>query len=56
MQFSVLTTIQRPTELVSTLVSFGKQFGIPLLAVGDRKSPIAEWPVGSEFFSLDYQH
>ena len=42
MQFSVLTTIQGPTDSVSTLVRFGKQFGIPLLAVGDRKSPYCE--------------
>ena len=28
---------------------------MPVLAVGDVKSPIAEWPVGSEFFSLARQ-
>src|SRR5262249_44222362 len=28
---------------------------MPVLAVGDRKSPICEWPEGSEFLSLGHQ-
>ena len=54
-QFSVLTTIQVPTTSVSALVKFGHQFGIPVLAVGDRKSPVCDWPAGSEFLSLEHQ-
>jgi hypothetical protein len=52
LQFSILTTIQPPTPSVSSLVRFGNQFNIPVLAVGDRKSPVCEWPTGSEFLSL----
>jgi len=50
-----LTTIQAPTASVSTLVRFGREFDIPVLAVGDRKSPICEWPSGSDFLSLGRQ-
>ena len=35
---------------------FGHQFDIPVFAVGDRKSPVCEWPTGSEFLSLDRQN
>ena len=56
MQFSILTTIQAPTASVSALVGFGRQFDIPVLAVGDRKSPVCEWPTGSEFISLERQN
>ena len=56
MRFSILTTIQTPTESVSVLVGFGRQFGIPVLAVGDRKSPVCRWPTGSEFLSLERQN
>ena len=35
---------------------FGHQFDIPVLAVGDRKSPVCEWPAGSEFLSLERQN
>jgi hypothetical protein len=55
LQFSVLTTIQAPTASVSALVQFGRQFDVPVIAVGDRKSPICEWPQGSEFLSLKAQ-
>ena len=34
---------------------FGEKFGIPLIAVGDRKSPNCTWPKGSEFLSLEHQ-
>jgi hypothetical protein len=33
----------------------GRQFDIPILAVGDRKSPVCDWPAGCEFFSLERQ-
>jgi hypothetical protein len=56
LNFSVLTSIQAPTPSVVALVSVGHRFEMPVLVVGDRKSPIAEWPGGSEFFSLDYQY
>jgi STELLO glycosyltransferases len=36
-------------------VRFGHQFDIPVLAVGDRKSQVCEWPAGSEFLSLGRQ-
>ena len=55
LQFSILTTIQAPTASVSTLARFGRQFDIPILAVGDRKSPVCEWPTGAEFLSLAHQ-
>lgn len=55
MQFSILTTIQAPTASVSELVRVGHRFNIPVIAVGDRKSPVCEWPSGSEFLSLQYQ-
>jgi hypothetical protein len=56
LQFSILTTIQAPTASVSALVRFGHQFDIPVIAVGDRKSPVCEWPTGSEFLSLPRQN
>jgi hypothetical protein len=56
LQYSILTTIQAPTGSVSTLVAFGREFNIPVLAIGDRKSPVCEWPAGSEFLSLDHQY
>jgi hypothetical protein len=37
-------------------VRVGGEFDIPVLAVGDRKSPVCEWPKGSEFFSLERQN
>ncbi len=55
MQFSILTTIQTPTPSILVLVSFGRQFDMPVLAIGDRKSPVCEWPAGSEFLSLGRQ-
>jgi hypothetical protein len=55
LRFSILTTIQAPTASVSTLARFGCQFDIPVLAIGDRKSPICEWPAGSNFLSLGRQ-
>jgi STELLO glycosyltransferases len=55
LRFSVLTTIQKPTPSVYALVRMGNQFDMSLLVVGDRKSPICEWPKGSEFFSLARQ-
>jgi hypothetical protein len=54
--FSVVTSIQPPTPSIVTLVNVAHRFGMPVLVVGDRKSPIVGWPDGSEFFSLDYQH
>lgn len=56
MKYSVITTIQSPTPAVAALVSAGRQFGMQLISIGDRKSPPAEWPAGSEFLSLDQQH
>jgi hypothetical protein len=56
LSFSVLTSIQAATPSVIALVRASQSFEMPVLVVGDRKSPIAEWPIGSEFFSLDYQH
>jgi hypothetical protein len=56
LSFCILTSVQAPTPSVTALVSMGHRFEMPLLVVGDRKSPIAEWPDGSEFFALDYQH
>src|SRR5262249_48994136 len=56
LRFSILTTIQAPTASVSELVRFGHQFDIPVLAVGDRKSSVCEWPAGSEFLSLRRQN
>jgi hypothetical protein len=55
LSFSVLTSVQAPTPSVATLVSAGKRFEMPVLVVGDRKSPIVDWPDGSEFFSLRVQ-
>jgi len=55
MKFSVLTTIQAPTACTSALVSFGNRFNIPVLAIGDRKSPECTWPSGCEFLSLAQQ-
>jgi hypothetical protein len=55
LQFSILTTVQAPTASVLKLARFGRQFDIPVLAVGDRKSPVCEWPAGSEFLSLERQ-
>ena len=55
LRFSVLTTIQAPTPSVVTLVHHCHRFQMPVLAIGDRKSPIVEWPDGSEFVSLDEQ-
>jgi len=55
LRFSVVTTIQAPTTSVSALVRFGHRFDIPVLAVGDRKSPVCDWPRGSEFLSLARQ-
>src|SRR6516162_7024712 len=55
LKFSILTTIQTPTPSVVTLVRSCCRFHMGVLAVGDRKSPIAEWPQGSEFVSLDEQ-
>jgi len=55
LSFSVLTSIQAPTPAVVALVSAGNRFEMSMLVVGDRKSPIVDWPGGIEFFSLDYQ-
>ena len=55
LRFSIVTTIQAPTTSVLALARFGHQFDIPVLAVGDRKSPVCDWPRGSEFLSLAHQ-
>ena len=38
------------------LVSFWAPIRHRVLAVGDRKSPVCEWPAGSEFVSLERQN
>jgi hypothetical protein len=53
--FSVLTTVQAPTLSVAALARAGQRYGMPLLAVGDRKSPSVEWERPAEFLSLDVQ-
>jgi STELLO glycosyltransferases len=40
---------------VSTLIKVGREFSFPVIAIGDRKSPICVWPRGSEFLSLEQQ-
>src|SRR6516165_12331198 len=54
--FSVLTTIQAPTPSAIALIRSCRHFHMLVLVVGDRKSPEANWPTGSEFLSLMRQH
>jgi hypothetical protein len=52
---AVLTTIQPPTSSVVALAQSCCRMGMRVLAVGDRKSPAAEWPRPIDFVPLDAQ-
>lgn len=51
----VITTIQAPTPSVLSMVAMAKKNGMKIIAIGDKKTPLVEWPVDSEFVSLDAQ-
>lgn len=51
----VITTIQAPTSSVMEMLEKAKCNGLEIIAIGDRKTPAAEWPKGSRFVSIQDQ-
>lgn len=52
MKCVVVTTIQGPTPSMTALSQAAQGVGMPLLVIGDRKTPEVAWPSGARFFSL----
>ena len=55
MGITVITTIQAPTPSLRQMADAGLRHGLRTIAVGDRKTPDAEWPDGTDFLSLPDQ-
>ena len=51
----VITTIQAPTPSVFCMVEKARKSGMKIIAIGDKKTPLVEWPADTEFVSLDAQ-
>jgi hypothetical protein len=54
--YIVITTIQAPTPSVLEMHETGTRNGVRMIAIGDRKSPMAHWPDGIDFLDLPQQH
>lgn len=52
MGFIVVTTIQKPTPSLMAMSETGLKHGLRTLAVGDRKTPDAQWRESADFLSL----
>ena len=55
MGFTVITTINAPTDSLLRMVGRGLQDGQRSIIVGDRKTPDTAWPEGADFISLSQQ-
>ena len=51
----VITTIQAPTPSVASMVEKARENGMRIIAIGDKKTPLVDWPEGTEFVSLNQQ-
>lgn len=51
----VITSIQPPTPSVLAMLEQIREKTAAIIVVGDRKTPMAEWPTGIEFLSLQGQ-
>ena len=51
----VITTIQAPTPSVFKMIEKAAENGMKVIAIGDRKTPLVEWPVNTKFVSLEAQ-
>jgi hypothetical protein len=51
----VITSIQPPTPSVLAMLAKSQQFHLRIIVIGDRKTPVAEWPDGIDFVSLQDQ-
>jgi hypothetical protein len=54
--FAVVTTIQSATPSLLAVAQAAKRDGMDTLAIGDRKTPAAQWPESIEFVSLATQN
>jgi hypothetical protein len=51
----VITTIQAPTDSVRAMLESGRRAGLGTIAIGDRKTPAADWPEPARFVGIDAQ-
>jgi len=51
----VITSIQAPTASVLAIAEQARATGLGIIVIGDRKSPMTQWPQGIEFLSLQNQ-
>lgn len=51
----VITTIQAPTTSVLRMLEKARENGLKIIAIGDRKTPLVEWPAETAFVSVDAQ-
>jgi hypothetical protein len=55
MKHIVITTIQTPTSSVRGMLDKARTGGLNLIVIGDRKTPVADWPEGSSFYGIEAQ-
>jgi hypothetical protein len=51
----VITSIQPPTPSVIATLTKARQSGLRIIVIGDRKTPVADWPEGINFVSIGDQ-
>jgi hypothetical protein len=51
----VITSIQPPTPSIMAMLAKARQSGLRIIVIGDRKTPVVDWPEGIDFVGLQDQ-